>query len=116
MTPLESGLAAFATGDYHQARQLLHPLAQAGNAEAMSIIGNLAQLGLGEAVDLPAAVYWYERSALQGHGLAANNLAGLLLTGYGNVSPDPIAAQTWFSRARAMGFTHAPETPAAVQG
>lgn len=116
MTPLEFGLAAFEAGDYHQARQRLHPLAQAGNAEAQCLIANLAHLGLGEAVDLPTAVCWYERSALQGHGLAANNLAGLLLTGYGDVPPDPAAAQTWFSRARAMGFAHAPANVAVVQG
>jgi len=47
---------------------------------------------------------WYRAAAEQGDGLAANNLAGILLT----TDTDPTAADEWFARARAMGFIHAP--------
>ena len=96
----KEGLAAFDTEDYAKAKALLEPLAEQGNAEAQCVIGNLYyQLGLGVAPDAAKAIAWYRKSAEQGYGLAANNLAGML--------PEP-EADLWYQKARDLGFVHAP--------
>jgi len=94
--------AAFESHDYAQAIALLTPLAQSGDVLAQCLLGNCYQLGLGTAPDTQLAMTWYRAAAEQGDGLAANNLAGILLT------TEPTAADEWFTRARAMGFIHAP--------
>lgn len=68
MSNLEEGLAAFKTGDYTKAFELLKPVAEQGDAEAQCIIGNMYQLGIGiERSDSSGseAIQWYIKSAEQ---------------------------------------------------
>ena len=100
---LEQGIAAFRQQEYGEALRLLKPIAQAGNAEAQCIIGNLYQLGLGMIQDSSEATKWCQKASDQGYGLASNNLAGIALT-----EGDSVEAERLFSLARKQGFDHAP--------
>jgi len=97
-----NALAAFESQDYPRAITLLTPLAQSGDVLAQCLLGNCYQLGLGTAPNLQQAMDWYRAAAEQGDGLAANNLAVILLTS------NRQAADEWFARSRALGFIHAP--------
>ncbi len=96
---MQEGLEASNAENYLNARTLLQPIAEQGNAEAECIMGNFYQLGLGVEIDRNEAINWYRKSATQGYGVAANNLAGML--------PQP-EADWWYRQARDLGFAHAP--------
>jgi TPR repeat protein len=106
---LESGRAAFTNRDYGQALDLLLPFALYGQAEAQCMIASIYHLGLGRKPDLPKAVEWYRQAAHQSYGMASKNLAGILAQGYGNMLPDPEAADHLYQKAREQGWSHAPK-------
>lgn len=111
MIKLKDGLDAFHDGMYTSAMNILFPLAEAGNAEAQCVVGNMYHLGLGVEMNADEAVRWYRSSSEQGYGVASSNLAGVLLSGiYGYDSSTKEEADQLFRKARRQGFNHAPET------
>jgi TPR repeat protein len=72
------------------------------------MVGTCYQLGLGIPVNPSAAVIWYERAIANGSGLAANNLAMVVVQGYDAVLPDRHKANQLLQQARELGFEHAP--------
>lgn len=109
-TDLQFGLEAFENQRYSEAHSLLRPLAEQGNPEAQCVIGNVYQLGLGVEPDLAAAAEWYRKSAEQGYGVASNNLAGMMQTGYEGVPPNPTEASRLYEQAQQQGFDHSPSS------
>jgi TPR repeat protein len=102
--------SAFERGDYDALVGLgLLDLAIAGCVEAQELAGNCYQLGLGVAVDLTQAVYWYTQAIEQNSGLAVSNLAGIISRGYDDHLPNRERAQRLLDQARSLGFDHAPE-------
>jgi hypothetical protein len=95
---LTLGLQAFEAQEYEQALSVLKPLAEEGASEAQCVIGTLYQLGLVGEADVSLASHWYRKAAEQGHGVAANNLAGMLLQ----------ESHYWYTKAREFGFEHSP--------
>ncbi|MDX2231320.1 MAG: tetratricopeptide repeat protein [Leptolyngbyaceae cyanobacterium bins.349] len=108
MTDLTAGIAAFENQNYHNALTILTPLANQGSDEAQCILGCMYQLGLGVQANSAIAADWYQRSAEQGNGLAANNLAGLILMGYEGKAPNRNEASQWYDWATRQGFLHSP--------
>jgi uncharacterized protein len=96
----QNAIAAFDRQDYATARELLYPMANQNHAEAQCLLGNLYQLGLGVTCDAAVALQWYTKASEQGNGLATSNLAGIILTGYQNVAPNPTAAEQLYLKAR----------------
>ncbi|MEM6452684.1 MAG: sel1 repeat family protein [Cyanobacteria bacterium P01_D01_bin.105] len=73
------GIQEFRNQDYDDALPLLIQSAEAGDAEAQCLLGNIYQLGLGSIhVDDAQAIRWYHRSAKQGYSIATNNLGGMV--------------------------------------
>ena len=73
------GIQEFRDQNYAEALPLLTESAQAGDAEAQCMLGNVYLLGLGGiAVDQAQAIRWYHRSANQGYSVATRNLAGVV--------------------------------------
>lgn len=62
--------AEFRLARYAQARELWAVLAEAGNAEALFMLGLMADEGLGEPRNPSRAEALYLRAALAGHGNA----------------------------------------------
>jgi TPR repeat protein len=119
MNPIQDGLNAFHNGDYRSAIAILLPIAEAGDPEAQCVIGNLYQLGLGVAIDIEEAAKWYRKSSEQGYGVASNNLAGIILSGYygGDRALNQVQAEALFQKAIAQNFQHTPsDLPGFLEG
>lgn len=56
--------------------------AEAGHPEAMNTVGQILRLGAVGAVDMEAAVRWYERGAAAGSGAAATNAGRAYIKGW----------------------------------
>lgn len=100
--------AALVAGEYSQARQLLQPLAQAGNPEAQYLLGHLLDLGLGGDSDPRQALHWWLEAASRNHPMATYRAGLAYLHGRG-VDPDSQRALQWLERAALYGV-HAAET------
>ena len=97
------GIQEFRNQDYAAALPLLAQAADAGDAEAQCMLGNIYQLGLGGvAVDELKAIAWYHRAANQGYGVATSNLAGMIWP----VSSE--AAAALYQLARQQGAADVP--------
>lgn len=90
---------------FELAIQLMIPLAEAGDTEIQSDLGTLYQLGLGTSRDLEKAVYWLEKAASSGFGLAAHNLGTLYMTCLPDWPLDPEKSERWRARAQELGYS-----------
>ena len=106
LSSYEDGAAAYNEGDYATAKRLWLPLAEAGNADAQTMLGIIYEEGQGVSQDDAAAVTWYRRAADQGHPDAQFYLACMHDLGKG-VPIDPAAAANWLSKAADQGQTDA---------
>ncbi len=95
---VSDGDAAFHNGDYANARKMLMPLAQKGNAVAQRDIGTMYFAGNGFTRDSREAVKWFLMSARQGQIGAQVNLGIAYVTGDG-VQRNLIQAYVWFAAA-----------------
>ena len=77
-------------------------LADAGNVEAMFLMGTAFAEGLGRSVDAQTAALWYERAASEGHMLAQHNLGNVYASGTG-VEKSELQAVSWWRRAALSG-------------
>ena len=96
--PLDDGQAAYERGDYKTALQLLHPLAEDGDARAQYMVGLAYDLGNGVPQDYTKAANWYRKAALQGAPDARASLGALYARGQG-VPQDYAQAAKWWRMA-----------------
>ncbi len=99
MDDLEIGIQAYEAGNYLEARQILLPLAIAGNMQAQSSIASMYDLGRGIAPDREEAIKWYRLAAQQGHPVAQHNLGELY---YAQAQFEQ--AVEWYRKAAAQDF------------
>jgi TPR repeat protein len=97
--PIEDARGAFARGDYAKAAELLAPLAEAGDPDALGNLGNMYAFGQGVERDLTRAASLWRRAADKGLGTAMGNLALLYQTGQGGLPEDRSLALSWFIKA-----------------
>ena len=81
--PLEDADAANDRGDYATALSLYRPLAEQGNADAQTSLGDLYAGGAGVVQDYAEAVKWYRKSAEQGDARGQFFLGGMYEDGAG---------------------------------
>jgi hypothetical protein len=93
---------AYDRADYASALNVWLPLAQQGNPQAQTFVGEIFEKGQGTAPDYGAAIEWYRKAAEQGFARAQINLGHLYEKGLG-VSKDPIAALNWYRKAAGIG-------------
>jgi TPR repeat protein len=74
-------IAAYQKGDYTTALRLWRPLAERGNSDAQSVLGDIYDQGQGVPQDHTAAVSWWRKAARQGDRLARRNLERTYLKG-----------------------------------
>ncbi|OMH39190.1 caspase family protein [Motiliproteus sp. MSK22-1] len=74
---------AFDRANYATALKIWLPLAQEGNAEAQTHVGQIFEKGLGQHADYQMAVNWYSKAAKQGYSRAQINLGHLYEKGLG---------------------------------
>ena len=112
---LEDAQAAFAAGDYQEARLLVRPLLMEGNAEAQYLYGRMLEEGAGVPRDVEQAKEYYRKAAAQGHAEAKARLEAL--TGAEAQVEGESVAVDWFREAAEGGdpeaqfnYAHALET------
>lgn len=96
--PLRDAQAAFDRGKYATALELWQPLAEQGDPEAQSGLGNLYVGGYGVARDEAAAMAWFRKAAEQGD---ARGQFGLGSLHYARREYGPAAS--WYRRAAEQG-------------
>lgn len=101
---LESGISAFTSRNFSQAMQLLHPLAEAGEAESQYRVAIMCQNGLGVVRKPQEARRWMESAAEQGNAMAQHGLGFMYMEG-DCTERDPRQALYWFEKAAAQGLT-----------
>jgi hypothetical protein len=92
---------AFDRANYATALKVWLPLAQQGDANAQTYVGEIFEKGLGVAPDYGAAAEWYRRAAESGYARAAINLGNLYEQGLG-LPKDPKLALNWYRRAAGL--------------
>jgi cell division septation protein DedD len=73
LADVKQGVDAWSRGDYKMAVDTWRPLAAAGDADAQFNLGQAYKLGRGVPVDLPMAIEWFRKAAIQGHAQAIDN-------------------------------------------
>jgi uncharacterized protein len=105
---VDAANAAFHKGDFATALKLARPLAEAGDARALSILGLLHYYGgRGVMPDYQEAAKWFRRAADQGD-VAAPLYLGIMFAGGQGVPQDHAEAAKWFRRAADQGDAAAP--------
>jgi TPR repeat protein len=89
----DEGLKAYQAGDHARAREILQPLAEAGNAVAMRVIGVMLDRGEGGPENPAAAVDWLTRSEKQGDAIAAYYKLVMMARGRGMKKDPNLALQ-----------------------
>jgi hypothetical protein len=104
--PFAEGLAAYRQGAFVSAARLWTPRAEAGDVEAMFLLGWMAEFGQGRPWSNREAASWYRQAAERGHPRAQLRLADLYRAGLG-VEFDEDAALRWYRAAAEGGVTRA---------
>lgn len=89
---------AFDRADYATALKIWLPIAQGGDPEAQTYVGEIFEKGLGIQPDYAAAATWYQKAAAQNYSRAQINLGNLYEKGLG-VAMDKATALNWYRRA-----------------
>ena len=100
---LASGIAAFESKQFSQARQLLTPHAQTGNSDAQYRLAVMCQNGLGQVRNEASAYRWMKSAADQGHSLALHALGYMYLDG-DCANQDDQKAVACFEKAVILGL------------
>ena len=79
--------------------------AEAGNVDAMNLLGVLYTIGTQVPRDYSVAMRWFQKAADGGSVAAMSNLATIYLFGIGT-SRDHAIALRWFARAAELGDVH----------
>lgn len=89
---------AFDRADYATALKIWLPVADAGDPEAQTYVGEIFEKGLGIKPDYSTAANWYRKAAEQNFSRAQINLGNLYEKGLG-VPKDKTIALNWYRRA-----------------
>lgn len=100
----DDSVQAYRDGDYAQALAIARPLANAGDAVALNMMGILYENGLGVPADGFRAASYYQAAADQDLPQALNNLADHYLDGWTGQEPRPDLAIPLMLRAEGMGY------------
>lgn len=86
-------------GDFRTALDILTPLAEAGDVDALGNIGNMYAFGRGVDKDIKKAYAYWSRAADKHLGSAMYNIATIHATGEGGFEKDLALAASWYRRA-----------------
>ena len=94
---------AFSDKDYGTALTLLKPLADAGIAEAIGMLGLAFKTGAGVEPDGIKAIELLQKAVEMGDALAAHNLGLLYQNGMSDVEKNDDVSLSYFQLAHEMG-------------
>ena len=94
--------AAYRDGDFERSLELYSARAEAGDVDALNIVGIHYYMGLGAKRDYERAAANFQQAALANHADAQRNLAILYMNGLG-VPQDNQRAYGWFFQSHTTG-------------
>jgi TPR repeat protein len=103
MSIYEDANNAFERGELIRVRELLAPGAVSGDPDAQAALGSFLTL-TSDPRPFREGVEWLRSAADAGDGVAAHNLATILLSGGPGVDADCEEAMRYLARARESGF------------
>lgn len=98
---------ASARGDHKAAFNILLPLAESGDVDALGNVGNKYAFGLGVKKDLKQAYHYWSLAADKHLATAMFNIAALHSSGQGGLTRDMNKAVIWFKKAAEHKHTRA---------
>jgi len=102
----DEAAVAFERRDYARAMELLIPLAEAGDGDALANVGNMHAFGWGVPADkVKAAAFWF-KAAEKHVGTSMGNMASCYKTGTCGLERNDAFAAQWYKRA--AEHRHAP--------
>jgi TPR repeat protein len=96
---MKSAAGAYERKDFAAAIAVWRPLAEAGNAEAQTLLGAMYWSGEGVTRDHREAAKWYLRAAEKGYARAQNDIGFMYGFGEGVPPKDNVQAYKWLSLA-----------------
>jgi uncharacterized protein len=96
---MKSAAGAYERRDFAAAIAVWRPLAEAGNAEAQTLLGAMYWSGEGVPRDHREAAKWYLRAAEKGYARAQNDIGFMYGFGEGIPPKDNVQAYKWLSLA-----------------
>ena len=93
---------AYDRANYATAMKIWLPLAEQGDPQAQTYVGEIYEKGLGHSPDYALAASWYQRAAEQGYATAQVSLGQLYERGLG-VPKDMLAALDLYRAASGLG-------------
>ena len=96
---MKSAAGAYERKDFAAALAVWRPLAEAGNAEAQTLLGAMYWSGEGVLRDHKQAAYWYLRAAEKGYARAQNDIGFMYGFGEGIPPKDNVQACKWLTLA-----------------
>ena len=90
---------AYERGDFVKAIEILGPMAEAGDVDALGNLGNMYAFGQGVPQDFTKAAELWSKAAEKGLGTAMGNMAKLYSLGLGGLPKDPQIATDWLKKA-----------------
>ena len=93
---------AYDRANYATALKIWLPLAEQGDPEAQTYVGEIYEKGLGHSPNYAVAANWYQRAAEQGYATAQVSLGQLYERGLG-VPKDMLAALDLYRQASGLG-------------
>ena len=97
--PKDDAHAAMQRGEYQKALEILLPIAEAGDVDALGNVGNMYAFGQGTEKDIDKAHSYWLRASDKHLGTAMGNIAVLYVTGQGQIKKDISQAAVWYKRA-----------------
>lgn len=97
--PLNDANEAYKRGDFIAELELLKPLVESGNPDALGGIGGLYAEGKGVDKDLTIAHSYWSRAAEKHHGKSMFMIGTLYTKGEGGFSKDKSQAAIWYKKA-----------------
>lgn len=108
--------ALFQSKSWVKAREALEPLANAGDARAQSMMGDLYYYGFGVTQSHETSFYWTQKAAEQGRMNSIANLAEFYEKGIGGVEQDLPRAISLLERAAGEGSQYAKDELIRIRG
>ncbi len=104
---VEEGVNALRTKDYQKARQIITPLAEAGDAEAQLWLGYIFLKGWGTASSPESGFSWFEKSASKGNAKAQLVVGKYYYFGNGGIPKNIEKAETTWLQSANQGNVEA---------
>ncbi|MFW2439458.1 MAG: tetratricopeptide repeat protein [Arenicellales bacterium] len=96
---ISEALRLSGNGKHEKALEILNPLAEKGDVDALGNLGNMYAFGNGVEKDLSIAYKYWKKASEKHLGSAMGNIASLYMIGGGGLEKNTTEAVKWYKKA-----------------